>query len=107
MPHSYAPQFRAMVVDQVRAGRPVAEVAAAVALGESTVYRWVRQERIDRGELVGTSTSDNAEIQAARRRIAELESELTIVKRAFVATSGDLIWPPAGDFLMAMDSWPR
>ena len=81
MPHSYAPQFRAMVVDQVRAGRRVAEVAAAVDVGEATVYRWVRQKRIDRGELVGTSTADNAELQAARRRIAELESELAIVKR--------------------------
>lgn len=82
MPHSYAPQFRAMVVDQVRAGSRVAEVAAAVDVGEATVYRWVRQERIDRGELVGTSTADNAELQAARRRIAELESELAIVRRA-------------------------
>ena len=82
MPHSYAPQFRAMVVDQVLAGRRVAEVAAAVDVGEATVYRWVRPERIDRGELAGTSTADNAELQAARRRIAELESELAIVRRA-------------------------
>lgn len=82
MPHSYAPQFRAMVVDQVLAGRRVAEVAAAVDVGEATVYRWVRPERIDRGELVGTSTADNTQLQAARRRIAELESELAIVRRA-------------------------
>ncbi len=82
MPHSYAPQFRAMVIDQVRAGRRVVEVAAAVEVSEATVYRWIRQDRIDRGELAGTSTSDNAELRAARQRIAELESELTIVKRA-------------------------
>jgi transposase InsO family protein len=60
----------------------VADVAAAVGVAESTVYRWVRQERIDRGELAGTSTSDNAELRAARQRIAELESELATVKRA-------------------------
>jgi transposase InsO family protein/transposase-like protein len=82
MPRSYASQFRAMVVDQVRSGRTVAEVAAAVEVGESTVYRWVRQDRIDRGELAGTSSVDNAELRAAKRRIAELESELAIVKRA-------------------------
>ena len=29
MPHAYAAQFRAMVVEQVRSGRRVAEVAAA------------------------------------------------------------------------------
>jgi len=62
--------------------RRVAEVAAAVEVAEATVYRWIRQDRIDRGELAGTSTSDNAELRAARQRIAELESELAIVKRA-------------------------
>ncbi len=73
-----------MVVDQVRAGTRVAEVAAAVEVGEATVYRWVRQDRIDRGELAGTSTSDNADLRAARQRIAELEVELAIAKRASV-----------------------
>jgi transposase-like protein len=82
MPHSYAPQFRAMVVDQVRSGLRVAEVAASVDVAEATVYRWVRQDRIDRGELAGTSSVDNAELRAAKRRIAELESELAVVKRA-------------------------
>ena len=96
MPHSYAPQFRAMVVDQVRAGTSVAEVAAAVEVGEATVYRWVRQDRIDRGELAGTSTSDNADLRAARQRIAELEVELAIVKRASVLfDEGRVVRPKA------------
>ena len=82
MPRSYAPQFRAMVVDQVRSGRRVAEVSAALGLPEGTVFRWVRQDRIDRGELAGTPTAESAEIRAARRRIAELEAELATVKRA-------------------------
>jgi hypothetical protein len=37
MPRSYAPQFRVMVIQQVRSGRRVAEVAAALGLPESTV----------------------------------------------------------------------
>ena len=82
MPRSYAPQFRAMVVDQVRSGRRVAEVAAALEVPEGTVFRWVRQDRIDRGELAGTPTAESAELRAARRRIAELEAELATVKRA-------------------------
>ena len=77
MAHSYAPQFRAIVVDQVRFGRRVSDVAAAVEVAEATIYRWVRQDRIDRGELAGTSTSDNAELRAARQNaFAELESVL-------------------------------
>ena len=82
MPRSYAPQFRAMVVEQVRSGRPVAEVAADLELSEGTVFRWVRQDRIDRGELAGTPSAESAELRAAKRRIADLEAELATVKRA-------------------------
>jgi transposase-like protein len=38
MPRSYAPQFRAMVIEQVRAGRRVAEVAAELELCQGTVF---------------------------------------------------------------------
>jgi hypothetical protein len=47
-----------------------------------TAYRWVRQDGIDRGELVGTPSVENAELRAARRRITELDAELVTVKRA-------------------------
>ena len=53
MPLSYAPQFRAMVIDQIRAGKPVREVVAELGVSESTVHRWVRQDRIDRVNLPG------------------------------------------------------
>ena len=82
MPRAYASQFRSMVVEQVRSGRRVAEVAATVGVPEATVFRWVRQDRIDRGELAGTSTVESAELREARRRISELEAELATVKRA-------------------------
>lgn len=82
MPRSYAAQFPAMVVEQVRSGRPVAEVAADLELSQSTVFRWVRQDKIDRGQLAGTPTAESTELRAARRRIAELEAELATVKRA-------------------------
>jgi transposase InsO family protein/transposase-like protein len=71
-----------MVVEQVRSGQKAAEVAARLEVSIATVHRWVRQDRIDRGQLGGTSTAENAELRAARRRIAELESELATVKRA-------------------------
>src|SRR4051812_39922968 len=40
------------------------------------------QDRIDRFEVAGTSTVQDAELRAARRRIVELEAELTTVMRA-------------------------
>jgi transposase len=39
MPRMYAVQFRAMVVEQVRSGRSVGEVAGSAGVSEATVYR--------------------------------------------------------------------
>jgi transposase len=71
MPHGHASQFRAMVVEQVRSGRSVAEVAESVDVPQSTVFRWARQDRGDRSELAGTSTVESGQLRAARRRIVE------------------------------------
>lgn len=71
MPRSYASQFRAMVIEQVRNGRRVADVAANVEVPETTVIRWVRQDKIDRGEMPGTSSQESTEAaggQAPDRR---------------------------------------
>ena len=47
-----------------------------------TLSNWVKQDRIDRGEIPGVSTTESAELRAARRRIRELETELLIVRQA-------------------------
>ncbi|OPG13997.1 hypothetical protein B1L11_05170 [Microbispora sp. GKU 823] len=44
--------------------------------------RWRRQERIDAGLEPGITSSDQAELVAVRRRIAELETELAVTRRA-------------------------
>ena len=41
---------------------------------ESTVFRAIRQDEIDRTELVGTSTAESADVRAAKRRITDLEA---------------------------------
>ena len=82
MPKSYAPEFRRRVVDLVRSGRSVAEVAADVGVSEATLYRWKTQDEVDRGERVGSSSLERVELAQARRRIRELETELAIVRNA-------------------------
>ena len=77
MPFAYSSEFREMVLDQNRAGRPVAELARELEMHQSTLHRWKRQGRIDRGLASGVSTSESAELQAARRRIRGLEAEMT------------------------------
>ena len=82
MPRTYDAEFRRRVVELVRAGRPVRVVAAELGLAEATVYRWKAQDLIDRGVKPGTSTTEQGELAAAKRRIKELETELALVKQA-------------------------
>jgi len=82
MPRRYPSEFRRRVLDLLAAGRSVAQVAAELQISEQAIYGWRRQHLIDTGQLPGLSSTDNAELVAARRRIAELETELAITRRA-------------------------
>lgn len=81
MPKRYPAEFRRKVVDLVAAGRPVAQVAADLDMSEQTIYVWRCQHLIDTGQLPGTTSSENAELVAARRRITELEAEVALHRR--------------------------
>jgi transposase-like protein len=82
MPKQYPPEFRRKVLDLVAAGRRVAQVAADLGISDQTIYTWRRQHLIDTGQLPGSTSADNAELVAARRRIAELEAEVAVHRRA-------------------------
>jgi transposase len=60
------------VLDLLRAGRSVAQVAANLQISDQLVYSWQRRERIDSGQMPGVASADHAELVAARRSIAEL-----------------------------------
>jgi transposase-like protein len=78
----YPPEFRARVLGLIDSGRAVAEVSALFELSEQTIYTWRRQARIDAGLEPGLSTTEHAELSAAKRRIRELEVELAVHRRA-------------------------
>ena len=82
MPKRYPPEFRRRVIELLRARGRGSEVAADLGVSAQTVYDWRRQEQIDSGLRPGVSSADHAELIAARRRIAQLESELAVVRRA-------------------------
>jgi transposase-like protein len=50
---------------RVAAGRSVAQVAADLDVSAQAIYNWRRQERIDRGELAGMTSSEHGELGAA------------------------------------------
>lgn len=82
MPKRYPPEFRHRVLELVKAGRSVSEVASDLGVSSQAIYNWRRQAEIDAGLRPGVSSTENAALVAARRRIAELEAELAVTRRA-------------------------
>ena len=82
MPYRYPPEFRRRVLDLVAAGRSVASIAADLGVSDQTIYTWRKQELIDTCVEPGLTTVEAAELRAAKRRIVELETELSVTRRA-------------------------
>src|SRR5680860_67709 len=78
----YPTEFRRRVLELVASGRKVADVARDLQISEQTIYTWRRQDRIDRGLELGSTSGELAELGAARKRIRELETELAVHRRA-------------------------
>lgn len=78
----YPPEFRRKVLDLLEAGRAATELAHDLDISTQTIYTWRRQDRIDRGLEPGLTSGEKAELAVARRRIAELETELQATRRA-------------------------
>jgi putative transposase len=92
MPRPYPPEFRQRALDLVRSGRPVPEVAALLGIAESCLYRWKRQDLIDRGLKPGTGQAEPAEPAAARKKIRDLEEENKILRKPAAAV--EQVVPP-------------
>ena len=94
----YPPEFRRKVLDLVASGRSVADVARDLDISEQSIYVWRRQDRIDKGLLPGLSSAEKAELTVAKKRIAELETELAVARRAveLLKDAGDRNDPKGG-----------
>ncbi len=81
MPQRYPSEVRRQVVEFARAGTRVTQLAETFGMREATIYNWLRQERIDRGEEAGLRTDQALELAAAKRRIKQLETELAVSRK--------------------------
>lgn len=82
MPHQYPAEFRQRVLALLDAGAKVADVAADLDVSPNTIYNWRNQHLIDTGQRPGKSSTEFAELKAARREIAQLRAENEILRRA-------------------------
>ena len=69
------------VVELARSGTRVAQLSATFGMTETTIYNWIKQDRIDNGELDGLSTDQALELAAAKKRIRQLETELAVTRK--------------------------
>jgi transposase-like protein len=81
MPRRYAPEVRRQVIELAPAATRVKQLAITFGMSEATIYAWCKQDRIDRGELVGVSTDQAIELAAAKRRIRQRETELAVSRK--------------------------
>jgi len=63
-------------------GEKIEELAVESSISTNTLYRWRRQALIDAGRSPGLKSYDPDPLSSARRRIVDLEKELTAVKLA-------------------------
>ncbi len=62
------------------AGEEVKDLAAEPGIHSVTLYKWRRQALIDAGERPGLESYEADPLQAAPRRVKELEAELKTTK---------------------------
>src|SRR5213082_433650 len=72
----YPPEFRRKVLDLIDADRSVADVARDLGISDQSIYTWRRQDRVDRGLVPDLTSTEKAELVAAKRRIAQLPAPL-------------------------------
>jgi transposase len=82
MPRAYPSEFRQRAIALVKSGRSITQTAIGLEITQATIYGWIKQDRIDRGELPGRTTSESKELRKANRRIRELEAEVQILRLA-------------------------
>jgi transposase len=78
-PKEYRRDVCALVLDQKRS---VASVARELGIAEQTIYLWLRQERIDRGEQEGLTMSEREELDHLRKEVRHLRQERDLLKKS-------------------------
>ena len=89
----YPPEFRAEAVRLARSsGRPLSEIARDLGCSLESLRHWVKQTKVDVGEVEGLTSDEREELRRLRRENRILREEREILKKAaaFFARESDL-----------------
>jgi transposase len=82
-PRAYPPEFRRKILDLVRAGRRVDDLADEFDVGHQTIRNWLKQDDLDGGRRSdGLTTVDHEEVVRLRKRVRQLEIEREVLSKA-------------------------
>ena len=92
----YGNKVRSEASRRMLAGERVEAVAGELGVSLATLYRWKHQGLIDAGRKPGVKSYEPDELERARQRIKDLESELELVKAATALFNGEEVLRPKG-----------
>ena len=79
----YDPEFRSQILEMVQEGREPVDLAREFGVTSTTIWKWVKQAGIDRGERKdGLTTDEKAELARLRRENRVLREERDILSKA-------------------------
>jgi len=73
MPRPYPPEFRRRATALVKSGRTVAKTAIDLDVTQASIYAWIKQDWIDRGEIAGLQCQRGVILQG--NAVALLDAE--------------------------------
>lgn len=87
----YTAEFKVETIKLVtELGREVKTVACDIGVHENTIYKWIQKYQENQSEpFVGSGhqRSEEAELRKAYKKIADLEQEVAILKKAIAIFS--------------------
>lgn len=81
MPRKFPNEVRHQVIDLARSGTRVAQLVETCNISQATIYNWLTQEKVDRGEIEGERTDQALELAVAKKRIKQLETDFTVSRK--------------------------
>ena len=81
-PRKFTVEFKRYAAELVRtSGKPIAQIADELGIYDSTLGNRVRQDRIDRGEREGLTTTERTRLRQLEAECAKLRMERDLLKR--------------------------
>ena len=59
----------------------MSQLVETFGISQASIYMWLTQEKIDRGEIEGERTDQALELAAAKKRIKQLETDLAVSRK--------------------------